>query len=158
MNFDWAIEKVLAHEGGFVDHPSDPGGATRFGITEAVARRVGYRGHMRELPVELARQIYRRDYWDAVRADDLPAAVRYPVFDAAVNSGVSQSIKWLQRALNVADDGSIGPMTLGAARVANPDALKAAVLAQRLRFMTNLSTWPAFGRGWARRIADLMET
>lgn len=157
MIFDQAVEKVLAHEGGFVDHPDDPAGATRWGITEAVARRVGYRGNMRDLPVDLAKRIYREDYWNAVRADELPAEIRYVVFDAAVNSGPRQSIQWLQQALAVPADGVLGPITMGKAHQADPEQLRRACLASRLRFMTNLTTWPSFGRGWARRICDLME-
>jgi len=157
MTFDQAVEKVLAHEGGYVDHPDDPAGATRWGITEAVARRVGYRGNMRDLPVDLAKRIYREDYWNAVRADELPAEIRYVVFDAAVNSGPRQSIQWLQQALAVPADGVLGPITMGKAHQADPEQLRRACLASRLRFMTNLTTWPSFGRGWARRICDLME-
>lgn len=157
MNFDQAFDQLLNHEGGFVDHPDDPGGATRYGITEAVAREVGYRGDMRDLPVALAARIYRERYWNAVRADELPEAVRYLVFDAAVNSGVGQAARWLQRAVGVRDDGVIGPWTLAAARAHNPEVLVRRYLSQRLRFMAGLSNWPAFGRGWARRIADLLE-
>lgn len=157
MNFDQAFDALLKHEGGYSDHAADPGGKTRYGITEAVAREVGYRGEMRELPLELAKRIYRERYWDAVKADQLPGAVRYLVFDAAVNSGVGQAARWLQRAVKVKDDGVIGPMTLMAANQSNPEALARRVLAQRLRFMSGLPNWPAFSRGWARRIADLME-
>jgi lysozyme family protein len=157
MNFDQAFDALLKHEGGYSDHAADPGGKTRYGITEAVAREVGYRGEMRELPLELAQRIYRERYWDAVKADQLPSAVRYLVFDAAVNSGVGQAARWLQRAVKVKDDGVIGPMTLMAANQSNPEALARRVLAQRLRFMSGLANWPAFSRGWARRIADLME-
>ncbi|HSW63686.1 MAG TPA: putative peptidoglycan-binding domain-containing protein, partial [Dissulfurispiraceae bacterium] len=92
------------------------------------------------------------------RADELPAEVRYAVFDAAVNSGVRQAARWLQRAVGVRDDGVIGPITLGAVRATDPQVLLRRMLAQRLRFMAGLPNWPAFGRGWARRIADLMET
>jgi lysozyme family protein len=158
MNFDQAFDILLKHEGGFSDHPADPGGKTRYGITEAVAREVGYRGDMRELPVDLAKRIYKDRYWGAVRADELPAEVRYAVFDAAVNSGPRQAIRWLQRAVGTRDDGIIGPQTLAAVRAADPEQLVRRMLAQRLRFMTGLPNWPAFGRGWARRIADLMET
>ena len=158
MNFDQAFTTMLKHEGGFSDHPADPGGQTRFGITEAVAREVGYRGDMRELPLDLAKRIYEDRYWDAVRAEELPEAIRYAVFDAAVNSGPRQAIRWLQRAVWVKDDGIIGPVTLAAVRAADPEQLVRRMLAQRLRFMTDLPTWPTFGRGWARRIADLMET
>ena len=157
MNFDTAIEKVLAAEGDYSDHPDDKGGKTRYGITEAVARQAGYRGDMRELPLDLAKRIYRFEYWEVVKADELPAGIRWVMFDAAVNSGVGQSIKWLQRALGVVDDGIIGPKTLAAANAQNADALRARLLAQRLRFMAGLSNWPAFGRGWARRICELME-
>ena len=157
MEFDRAFTRLLGHEGGFVDHPSDPGGATRWGVTERVARANGYAGHMRDFPEVAARHIYRREYWQAVRADELPPALRYAVFDAAVNSGVRQSVLWLQRAIGAHEDGRIGPQTLTMARAAHPDFVLRRLLAQRLRFMTDLPTWPAFGRGWARRVADLME-
>jgi lysozyme family protein len=158
MNFLTAFEKLLKHEGGYSDHRDDPGGKTRYGVTEAVAREVGYRGNMRELPLELAQRIYKDRYWDAVQAENLPPDVRYIVFDGAVNSGVSQSAKWLQRACGVKDDGVIGTQTIRAANALSPDGLKRKILAQRLRFMATLSNWPAFGRGWANRICDLLET
>lgn len=158
MNFTTAFEKLLKHEGGYSDHKDDKGGATRYGITEAVAREVGYRGDMRELPLDLAQRIYKDRYWDAVQAEHLPADVRYAVFDAAVNSGVAQAAKWLQRACGVKDDGVIGPQTIRAANALHPEGLKRKMLAQRLRFMATLVNWPAFGRGWANRIADLLET
>jgi len=157
MNFDSSFDLLLKHEGGFSDHAADPGGKTRYGITEAVAREVGYRGDMRELPMDLAKRIYKDRYWDTVKAEQLPPAVRYVVFDAAVNSGSGQAAKWLQRALGVVDDGVIGPKTLAAANAANPDALRMRILGQRLRFMAGLTNWPAFSRGWAIRIASLME-
>lgn len=157
MNFEVAFGKVIGHEGDFVDHPADPGGKTRYGVTEAVAREVGYRGDMRELPLELAKRIYLEKYWKPISADDLPPGIRYVVFDGAINSGPGQSVKWLQRALGVVDDGKIGPKTLTAAYAQNADALRCRILAQRLRFMANLPNWPAFSRGWARRICDLME-
>lgn len=158
MNFTTAFEKLLGHEGGYSDHKDDPGGKTRYGITEAVAREVGYRGDMRELPLDLAQRIYKDRYWDAVQAEHLPADIRYAVFDAAVNSGIAQAAKWLQRACGVKDDGVIGPQTIRAANALHPEGLKRKMLAQRLRFMATLANWPAFGRGWANRIADLLET
>lgn len=157
MNFDQAFDELMRHEGGYSDHAADPGGKTRFGITEAVARSVGYRGDMRELPVDLAKRIYKDMYWDAVRAEELPPTVRYAVFDAAVNSGVRQAARWLQRSVGANADGIIGPQTLALVRDANPEKLLRLYLAQRLMFMSGLSNWPAFGRGWARRIAALME-
>lgn len=157
MNFDTAFALLLGHEGDFADHPDDPGGKTRFGITEAVARQAGYTGSMRELPVDLAKRIYLERYWKPVRADDLPPGIRYVMFDGAVNSGPAQATLWLQRALGVQADGVIGPKTLAAAYAHPHETLRLSILAQRLRFMTGLTNWPAFSRGWARRIADLME-
>lgn len=157
MDFDTAFHKLLGHEGEFSDHPDDPGGATRWGVTERVARANGYQGSMRDFPVEQAKAIYRRSYWDAIRADELPPALRYAVFDAAVNSGASQAVKWLQRAVGVPDDGRVGPQTINHARAAQPDFAIRRMLAQRLRMMTDLKTWPAFSRGWSRRIADILE-
>ena len=157
MTFDEAFHELLGHEGGFVDHPADPGGATRWGVTERVARAAGYRGNMRDFPVDMAKAIYRREYWDAVKADQLPATVRYAVFDAAVNSGVRQSARWLQRAIGAAEDGVIGPKTLALANAVDPHKLKDTLLGVRLKFMTDLPSWPAFGKGWARRIAALLE-
>ena len=156
MEFDAAFKKVLLAEGGFVNHALDPGKATNMGITEAVARRVGYKGAMQDLPVDLAKRIYLEEYWKPVRAEELPPAVRYAIFDAAVNSGVKQSILWLQRALGVADDGVLGPKTLAAANQANPEVLRARIIAQRLHFLTNLNTFPTFGRGWIRRCAEIL--
>ena len=158
MNFDKAFDRLLGHEGGFVDHPRDPGGATRWGITQRVARAHGYQGEMRELPVAEARRIARIAYWDAVRADEVPDAVRYDLFDAAYNSGPEQATKWLQRAAGADDDGKLGPKTLLAARMADPQLLAKRFNGHRLRLMTDLKTWPDFGRGWARRIAaNLLE-
>ena len=158
MNFLIAFEKLLKHEGGYSDHSADPGGKTRYGVTEAVAREAGYRGDMRELPLDLAQRIYKDKYWDAMQAEALPVDVRYIVFDGAVNSGVTQSAKWLQRACGVKDDGIVGPATIRAANSLASDGLKRRILGQRLRFMATLPNWPAFGRGWVNRIADLLET
>lgn len=157
MNFDAAFDILLKHEGGFSDHAADPGGKTRYGIVESVAREVGYKGDMRELPLDLAKRIYKDKYWDAIKADQLPPAIRMATFDAAVNSGPGQAAKWLQRALGIKDDGAIGPQTIAAANAGNPDALRMRMLAQRLKFMAGLAHWPAFSRGWSLRIASLME-
>lgn len=158
MTFDEAFDKLLGHEGGYVNHPDDPGGETNWGITIRVARENGYNGAMREMPQSVAKEIYRKRYWAPVYGDLLPAVVRYAMFDAAVNSGVGQAARWLQRAVGVADDGRIGQVTLRAVGQANPDKLLRSILSQRLQFMTQLTGWSSFGRGWARRIASLMET
>lgn len=150
MNLEQSMTRLLGNEGGFVDHPQDPGGATNFGITERVARSHGYAGDMRDLPQAAAVDIYRSDYWSRIKADQLPEKLRFHVFDAAVNSGPMQAVKWLQKAAGVVQDGLIGPQTIAASSKVTP----AAYSAIRLRFMTDLPTWPAFGKGWARRIAD----
>lgn len=157
MDFDAAFHRLLGHEGNYSEHPDDPGGATRFGVTEKVARANGYLGDMRDYPVEDAKRIYRRAYWDAVRAEELPAEIRYAVFDAAVNSGVKQAVIWLQRSIGADSDGLIGPQTINHARSSPPDFVVRLMISQRLKFMTDLKTWPSFGKGWARRIAEILE-
>lgn len=153
MNFTEALKHVLKHEGGYIDHPNDPGGETNFGITVAVARENGYLGDMRTIPMSVVESIYKRKYWDKVRADEMPESVRFALFDYAVNSGPSAAIRALQRVLGVADDGVLGPMTLAAAQ-AQSDGLGARLNGYRLKFMTDLKIWPTFGKGWARRIAE----
>lgn len=155
--FNTFVDRVLKHEGGYVDHPSDPGGATNFGITERVARAYGYKGHMRNLPRETAIAIYRGQYWNAVKGDQLPSAFAFQVFDAAVNHGVGNAVRWMQRAAGVADDGKIGPMTLGAVMKANPADLVLAFNAIRLNFYASLSTFGTFGKGWTRRVAGNLQ-
>lgn len=152
MTFDEAFDALLGQEGGYSNHPSDPGGETMWGITRRVAVKEGFLGDMHALPRETAKAIYKRNYWDAVMADRLPESVRYTVFDAAVNSGPSQAISWLQRALDVGEDGVMGPLTLQAVQRAPGLRLGVLFNAERLDFMTSLPTWGAFGRGWARRI------
>lgn len=153
MTFDDAFTALLGHEGGYSDHPSDPGGRTMWGVTERVARSHGFTGDMRTLTRDEAKRIYRADYWEPVRADELPPEVRFDVFDGAVNSGVKQSIKWLQQAVGTAADGILGPKTLAAAQAQNPHRVTKRYNGHRLRFMKDLKNWPSFSRGWAERVA-----
>ena len=157
MNFQTAFDLLITHEGGFSNHPNDPGGATMYGVTEKVARAEGFTGSMRNFSLNDAKTIYRKNYWDACRCDQIPDALRYPLFDAAVNSGPVQAIKWLQQALGVKSDGIIGPVTLKTTSEANPYGLRQAMIGKRLRFMTDLRNWPSFSKGWARRIAAILE-
>jgi lysozyme family protein len=156
MNFDEAFDRLIGHEGGYSFSPSDPGGETMFGVTATVARANGYQGPMKALPRDTAKAIYKARYWAPICADELPEGLRFHVFDAAVNSGVSQAVKWLQRLAKVSDDGAIGPLTLAAAAKLGPEA-GGAYSGVRLEFMANLPTWGAFGRGWARRIASNLQ-
>lgn len=152
--FDTAFDRLIGHEGGYANSPSDPGGETMWGVTERVARSNGYSGSMRALPRETAKAIYRKQYWDAIQADKLPEGLRFEVFDAAVNSGVKQAVMWLQSLAGVDQDGALGPVTLAAVARLNGASAAAAYTGIRLLFMTNLTTWGMFGRGWARRLAS----
>lgn len=154
MNFDEAFDRLIGHEGSYVDHPADPGGRTMWGVTERVARSHGFTGDMRTLTRDEAKRIYRVDYWDACRAEEVPQQVRFDLFDGAVNSGVKQSIKWLQQASGATADGVIGPKTLAAINAQTPDRVAKRYNGHRLRFMKDLKNWPSFSRGWADRIAS----
>jgi len=153
MNFDQAFDRLLLHEGDYSFHAADPGGETMYGITAAVAKDRGYTGMMMDLTIDQAKAIYRSAYWTPLFADQLPPEVRFDVFDGAVNSGVGQSARWLQRALCVTVDGVIGPATLAACQFVPGAILRLQYNGQRLVFLSNLATWPTFGRGWARRIS-----
>ena len=143
---------LLQHEGGYVNDLKDPGGETKYGIS----KRAYPDEDIKSLTLDRAKFLYKRDYWDKVRADNLPKQIRLAVFDAAVNSGVSQSIKWLQRAVGTNDDGIFGPATARAVIGADPYKTAASILGQRLAFMTSLQTFDRFGKGWSRRIAQLL--
>jgi lysozyme family protein len=157
--FGRALPRVLAHEGGYVNDPADPGGATNKGVTYRVydayrARKGLPTQDVRNIsPAEVA-DIYRLQYWNAVHGDELPPGLDYVLFDGAVNSGPSQSIKWLQRALgNVVVDGQIGQATLAAVMAhGRPADLVDAVCDRRLAFLRALKTWPRFGKGWSARV------
>lgn len=155
MNFDTAFEKLIGHEGGYSNDPHDPGGETKFGISKRAYPALD----IRNLTLADAKAIYKRDYWDRAQCDRLPPELAFDVFDAAVNSGIGQAIRWLQRSVGVADDGYVGPLTLGAlVRDDDPSAVQARFNGHRLAFMTNLSTWQTFGKGWARRIAANLQS
>lgn len=159
MDFDRAFDILISHEGGFVHRPfsDDPGGATKYGITEKVARANGYTGAMQDLTLDFSKSVYRKQYWDACQCDIMPDSIRYPLFDAAVNSGPVQAIKWLQASVGVKADGVIGPMTRQSINMAAPQVVRQKMIGSRLRFMTNLSNWSANAKGWSRRIAAILE-
>lgn len=166
QNFEKSLELVLKHEGGFANHPKDPGGATMKGVTQAVYddyRRDNGQAEqsVRHISNTELKDIYRRRYWDKIKGDELPSGVDYAVFDGAVNSGPSQSAKWMQRALNdhgasLADDGVIGPATLAAMdQVTNHAAVINLMLDKRLSMLRSLSTWSTFGKGWSNRVSGV---
>ena len=154
--FDEALAVVLAHEGGFVQHPRDPGGATKFGITrETLARARGRPvsvDDVRELTAAETAAVYRRLYWDAIRAGEVPPGVDLLLFDLAVNSGPTRALRMLQSVLGVPADGILGPGTLNAVRAADPADVIRRLTRARLGFLARLATWPVFGRGWRRRV------
>ncbi|REC94876.1 glycoside hydrolase family 108 protein [Kushneria indalinina] len=154
MTFEKAFERLIGHEGGYVNHPDDPGGATKWGITQRTAREAGYHGDMRDLTRDRAREIYLTGYWLRAKCDQYHGAIGYQLFDIAVNSGIGNAIRMLQRAAGVADDGIIGPVTLAAINAHDPLALIVLLNAERQAFYTRLSTWETFGKGWSRRVAE----
>lgn len=159
-NFAPALRAVLVHEGGFSNHPADPGGATMQGIIQSVYNDFRRVQGLAVQPVKMLTpaerdEIYKKRYWDLIKGDQLPAGVDYVVFDGCVNSGAAQSTKWLQRAVGVPADGVIGPQTLAAvAAYPDYDRLIADILARRLAMLQNLKTWKTFGKGWGRRVAE----
>lgn len=161
-NYAAALARVLVHEGGYVNDSRDPGGATMRGVTQAVydgyrTRKGLPRKHVRQISDEELQAIYRTGYADKIAFDKLPRGVDYVVLDGAVNSGPSQSVKWLQRALNMnVVDGILGEATL-AAVASHPSQvdLIESICAIRLAFLKALKTWGAFGKGWARRVEEV---
>jgi lysozyme family protein len=161
-NFAEALQKLLAHEGGFVNHPSDPGGMTNLGVTKAVWEEwVGHpvdEKQMRALLPATVAPLYRAKYWDKIKGDDLPTGVDYVVFDAAVNSGPGRAAKWLQACVGVEQDGGIGPKTLAAVTAFDASQLIEDYAKRRLSFLMDLQHWDTFGKGWGRRVAEVQKT
>ena len=161
-NFEAALAAVLHHEGGFVNHPSDPGGMTNLGCTKKVWEE--WVGHpvdertMRALTPGDVAPLYKKKYWDAVRGDELPDGVDYIVFDTAINSGPGRAIKFLQGCVGADMDGALGPKTMAAVKAADPKQLVDDYAKRRLSFLQDLPTWATFGRGWGRRVAEVQNT
>lgn len=150
MNFDKAFERLIGHEGGYVNDPRDPGGETKFGISKRSYPAEDIKG----LTLERAKAIYRRDFWGVAGCDAVPDAMKFDLFDMAVNSGPVTAIKTLQRSAGVTPDGLLGPITLQALNSTPAPRLVARFNGHRLDFMTDLKTWPVFGKGWAKRVAS----
>lgn len=156
-SYPTCLNFTLKYEGGYVNHPKDPGGPTNFGITQNVL--AGWRGRpvsstdVKNMTKKEAGDIYRANYWRAVRGDDLPAGVDLVVWDYGVNSGPARGVKALQNALGVKADGFIGAATLDAAAKADPVTLIKTIIAQRQKFVRGLSTYKTFGKGWEARIS-----
>ena len=161
-NFEKVLLQVLKHEGGWSDHPRDPGGATMKGITLAVFRRFfgneRSKDDLRDITDQQLETIYRTDYWDKCWCDDLPHGIDLAVFDTAVNSGPGRSIRFVQKVVDSEVDGVIGLHTLSRVRICKPAEVIDDMLDERLEFLQSLGTWDTFGRGWSRRVQDLRHT
>jgi lysozyme family protein len=161
-NFEQCFALVLRNEGGYVDNPSDPGGATNLGCTKASWEAwVGHpvtKDDIKALTPNDVMPLYKAKYWDTVKGDNLPIGVDYAVFDFAINSGPSRAAKALQSVLGVAADGQIGPATLTALEAANPRDVATSVCEARLTFLQGLPTFNTFGKGWSNRVAQVEET
>ena len=162
-NFDACLKHLLMHEGGFVNHPQDPGGVTNLGVTARVWEEwVGHpvdEKQMRALTPALVAPLYRKKYWDACRANELVSGLDYAVFDVAVNSGVGRAIKLLQSCVGATPDGGYGSITAALVKKAEQDPARLIELycAKRLEFLESLKTFIIFGKGWSRRVAEVKE-
>jgi lysozyme family protein len=158
-NWQKSFELMLKSEGGFVNHPSDPGGMTNLGVTKAtwegwVGREVD-EAEMRGLTPENVEPLYKERYFDAVRGDELPAGLDYLMFDFAVNAGAGRAIKILQTAVGVTPDGGFGPMTMKAVQAVDPVDLIERFSQAKEDFYRSLAQFPTFGKGWLNRVADV---
>lgn len=153
MNFETAFGTIAKIEGGFTDRDraADPGGATRYGITERVARSWGYGGAMQDLPLDTAKAIAKAWYWDKYQCDQFDPLIAYQIFDTAYNGGYP--VRWLQECVGVEADGNIGAKTIAAVRAADVWKVIAMFNAKRQIYLTELQNWPQNARGWAKRIA-----
>lgn len=151
MNFDQAFTRLLGSEGGYSNNPADPGGETNWGISKRSYPAVD----IRNLTQDGAKAIYLRDFWDPIGGAH--PAIKFQVFDFAVNSGMQTAIRKLQAAIGVADDGHWGPVSAAKLSSLDVNDVLMRFVAQRLRFWTSLSTWAQFGKGWANRAAANLE-
>ena len=158
-NWSNAFALMLKSEGGFVNHPSDPGGMTNLGVTKATwenwVGRESDEAEMRGLTPEKVEPLYKKKYFDAVRGDELPMGLDYLMFDFAVNAGAGRAIKTLQTAVGVTPDGGFGPMTMAAVQAVDPNELIERFSQAKEDFYRSLTTFATFGKGWLNRVADV---
>jgi lysozyme family protein len=150
IDYDEAIDRILAHEGGYVNNPADPGGETQWGI----AKRSYPTVNIKTLTRDGAKAIYLRDFWTPVASKVSDSALCFQVLDAAVNHGIGNAIRFLQRAIGVADDGAFGPASIAALSARDPHDVHLLFMAERFEFWAKLKTFDTFGRGWVRRGAQ----
>jgi lysozyme family protein len=157
--YDEALRRLLVHEGGYTNHPSDPGGPTNFGITIGDYRRYvkpdATADDIRAMRIDDAKAIYRSKYWNALRCDALPAGLDYAVFDYGVNSGTARAARVLHRLVGMPDDTRVTSALLAAIRKRETRDLIVQLCDERLAFLQRLKTWPIFGAGWSRRVREV---
>lgn len=161
QNLDYCMQMILHHEGGYVDHPDDPGGETNLGVTKAVYEEWGGTKDMKDLTVEDVLPIYKANYWDRVKGDDLPSGLDLCVFDFGVNAGTGRAAKYLQGMIGAGMDGAIGPMTLQSLNAfVEEHGLEETIeiyQSERQDYYESLSHFETFGRGWTRRVKETTE-
>ena len=157
-NYEKCLEAILHHEGGYVNHPKDPGGETNFGVTKKVYDAWGGTKDMKDLLIEDVAPIYKKNYWHKVKGDSLPAGLDLCIFDFGVNAGPGRAAKYIQTQIGTIADGGIGPNTLSKLDeyVARAGLEKTITEYQRVRqdYYESLSTFATFGRGWTRRVQE----
>ena len=160
-NWEKCLEMILHHEGGYVNHPKDPGGETNLGVTKRVYEEHGGTKDMKDLTVEDVSPIYKKSYWDRVKGDQLPAGLDLCVFDFGVNAGTGRAAKYLQTLIGTVADGGIGPNTLKAVEAYVEEHGLADTItnyqAERQKYYESLSTFDTFGKGWTRRVTETTE-
>jgi lysozyme family protein len=160
-NWNDSFAAVLKHEGGFVNHPKDPGGMTNLGVTrsawESYLNRSVTEAEMRGLTPDAVKPFYKALYWDKIKGDQLPSGVDYAAYDLAVNSGTGRAAKYLQQIAGVTADGVIGPKSIEAIKACDPGQVVDALCGMRLDFLKRLPTFDTFGKGWSRRVAEVKD-
>jgi len=161
--FNEALEIILHHEGGYVNHPKDPGGETNLGVTKRVYEEFGGTKDMKDLTNEDVAPIYKKGYWDKTKCDDIPDGLNLCIFDFAVNAGPGRAAKYLQTMIGTVADGGIGPNTLKAldAYIEEVGGVSEAIKEYQKRrqsYYEGLSTFATFGKGWTRRVTETTET
>jgi lysozyme family protein len=158
-NWDACFAMVLKHEGGFVNHPKDPGGMTNLGVTrtnwELYLDHDVTEADMRALTPEMVKPFYKKNYWDRIRGDELPSGVDYAAYDLAVNSGTGRAAKYLQQIAGVTADGVIGPRSMEAIKKCDAEDVVDEICNMRMTFLEGLGTFETFGKGWTTRVNDV---
>ena len=158
VNYDKCLETILHHEGGYVNHPKDPGGETNLGVTKKVYQEHGGTKDMKDLLVEDVAPIYKKGYWDKMKCDDIPSGLDLCLFDFGVNAGPGRAAKFLQQMIGTTVDGGIGPNTLAKLEeyIRENGEHEAVNKYQEMRqkYYEQLSTFDTFGKGWTRRVQE----